>query len=476
MQLPTHPILRAVAWLSASFLAASCSSSDSRAQAALSEYQSAAASNDLLGARRALLQLVRAKDDVAEYWVELGKVQASMGSYGDAYYAFTRAYELDRSNPDLLRALTEIALRSGDVGMAQSHARELEVVAPGDPWVKLVAGWAAYSESRFDQALSISDSILAASPFSPTGTVLKARALIGLNRQAEAVVLLTKQVQSQPTDVGSLGLLTKVYARENDWARVTELARRINSLSPADQKNSLVLVEAALRSGNIAQARSTSFQLLRPNADPGLMASVLDLWAGYWPSQQSIEDARRLAAAASGQEQRLIYAAFLSRVGSPADAIRLAGGAAKLPVKAGNAEANAVFADALSRTGNAGGAKTRFDAVLAFDPGNATALRGRSELELRTRNATAAIQDAEKLVTVLPNSSRDRLLLARAYSASGSSAWAERILWTAFQDIPGDDGIYAALQATRKGNAEAMNELQAEFVRQRDARLSRGLL
>src|SRR6478609_7090033 len=102
----THPILRAFAWLSASIAVAGCSSSDSRAQAALGEYQAAAASNDMLGARKALLQLVQAKDDVAEYWAELGKVQASMGSYGDAYYAFTRAYELDRSNPDLARMLT----------------------------------------------------------------------------------------------------------------------------------------------------------------------------------------------------------------------------------------------------------------------------------------------------------------------------------------------------------------------------------
>jgi predicted Zn-dependent protease len=476
MQLPTHPILRAVAWLSASFLAASCSSSDSRAQAALGEYQSAAAANDMFGARRALLRLVRAKDDVADYWVELGKVQASMGSYGDAYYAFTRAYELDRSNPELIRSLAELALRSGDIGLAQRHARELEVVAPGDPWVKIVDGWAAYSESRFDQALAIGDSLLAASPFSPSATVLKARALVGLNREQDAADLLTKQVQSQPSDAGSLQLLVSIYERRNDWAKVAEIAQRLCTLNPGDPNAALILVQAALRSGDIGRARNTSFRLLQPNADPGMVSSVLDLWANYWPSPQRVEDARRLGAAASGQEQRLIYAAFLTRAGSPADAIRLASGAATLPVAAENAEANAVLADALSRNGNLGGAKARFDAVLAFDPGNSTALRGRSELELHTGNAAAAIDDAQKLVTVLPSSSRDRLLLARAYSAAGNRAWAERTLWTAFQDIPGDDGIYAALQATRKGNAEAMNDLQAEFVRQRSAKLNRGLL
>src|SRR5437763_91848 len=157
MPLPTHPILRAVAWLSAAFLAAGCSSSDSRAQAALNDYQAAAATNNLFAARKALLQLVRAKDDVADYWAQLGKLQASMGSYGDAYYAFTRAYELDRSNPDLVRALTELALRSGDLTQAQARAEELEIISPGDPWVKLVKGWAAYGEFRFDESLAISD-------------------------------------------------------------------------------------------------------------------------------------------------------------------------------------------------------------------------------------------------------------------------------------------------------------------------------
>jgi len=183
-----------------------------------------------------------------------------------------------------------------------------------------------------------------------------------------------------------------------------------------------------------------------------------------------------LANAASGQEQRLVYAAFLSRVGSAADALRLAGNAATLPINAQNAEANAVFADALSRTGNLGGAKARFDAVLAFDPGNATALRGRSELELRTGNARAAVEDAQKLTTVLPNSSSDRLLLSRAFAASGDRAWAERTLWTAFQDIPADERIYAALRATKSGNVDAMNDLQAEFARQRGAKVRQGLL
>jgi tetratricopeptide (TPR) repeat protein len=475
MNSPTHLILRATACLSAVFLIPGCSS-DARARSALEAYQSAAAANDLVAARKALLQLVQAKDDVAQYWEELGKLQASMGAYSDAYYAFTRAYELDRSNPELLRAITEIALRSGNVALAQSHAKELEVVAPGDPWVKLTNGWAAYSQSHFDEAIATSDSMLATSPFDSAATVLKARSLISLERRDDALDLLVKQVQAQPSDVGSLQVLAKIYEGQGDWPKVVEIRRRLFELTPDDRDNALLLAAAGFRSGNAPVGRQVSFKLLRPNADPLFIASVLDMWANYWPSPQRIDDARGLAASAAGIDQKLVYAAFLSRIGRPTDAIRITSGAAALPVNAKSAEANAVLGDALLRSGNLPGAKSRFDAVLAFDPGNATALRGRSELELRTGNSAAAIIDAQKLITVLPNSSRDRLLLVRSYLAAGNTKWADRTLWAAFQEIPADDKIYAALRATKQGNDEGLRDLQDEFARQVQAKLNRGLL
>ena len=60
--------------------------------------------------------------------------------------------------------------------------------------------------------------------------------------------------------------------------------------------------------------------------------------------------------------------------------------------------------------------------------------------------------------------------------AAGNKSWADRTLWAAFQDIQADDKIYAALLNTRNGNADATVELTEEFQRQRDNKLSRGLL
>src|SRR5438309_8117188 len=108
MQLPTHPTLRMAACLSAAFLSPGCSSSDARARDAMSAYQAASATGDLVSEREALLKVVQAIDDVAEYWADLGKVETAMGDYNGAYYAFGRAYELDRSDVDVLRLLTQL--------------------------------------------------------------------------------------------------------------------------------------------------------------------------------------------------------------------------------------------------------------------------------------------------------------------------------------------------------------------------------
>jgi Tfp pilus assembly protein PilF len=300
--------------------------------------------------------------------------------------------------------------------------------------------------------------------------------LLGLNRQNDAMDVLVKQVQAQPSDSGSMELLARLYTRENDWAKLLEVAQRLRQLAPNNINYGLMVVEAGFRSGNVAAARAASDQLLKADASPSTVRSVLTLWRDYWPSQQRIADARALGANANELQSRLAYASFLSQFGSPSDAVRLSESAATLPINASNAEANAVLADAWTRLGNDGAAKSRFDAVLAFDPGNASALRGRAELELKLHQAQAAIVDAQKLTTVLPTSADDRLLLARSYAAAGNQSWVNRTLWSAFQDIPADEKLFAALEATKKGDPDATRELQDEFDRQRDSKLGRGMI
>ena len=117
-----------------------CNSSESRAREAFADYQAASAAGDLRSARIALLQLVAAEDDKPDYWQELGRIQVQLGAFNDAYYAFTRAYELDKSNAQVLSTLTQLALLSGNIDVAEEHAQKLELLAPDHPAVKLSYG------------------------------------------------------------------------------------------------------------------------------------------------------------------------------------------------------------------------------------------------------------------------------------------------------------------------------------------------
>jgi len=457
-------------------LAPGCTSSQKQAGEAYQRYQAAAAANDLPEARKALLEAVAADESSPQFWSELGEVQLALRSWGDAYYAFQRAHELDRRDPELLRALTELSLRTGDLKQAKAHAEALAIIAPGDRWPKLVSGFAAFGEGRPDDALKASNTVLVDSPFDPLAILLKSRALIAQGQQDDAVALLKAQLAGQPSDVESARLLGRIYERRGDWANTKVMAGHLSRLLPDDDESELLFIEAAFRSGQAGEGRQESVRLIKRKPKADVVAQVVRLWAGYWTSRQRIATARQLALQSSAQSLKTIYAGFLNEAGDEVGAASLVEPVATLPVTAANADENAVFADSLARGGKPGPAKARFDAVLAFDPGVAMALRGRAQLMLRAHRPGAAIVDAQKLVTVLPDSAEDWLLLARCYLASGNEPQANRTLWTAFRSIQGNDKIFAALTQAERSNPERVREMQSEFNRQRDAKLSRGLL
>jgi predicted Zn-dependent protease len=147
-----------------------------------------------------------------------------------------------------------------------------------------------------------------------------------------------------------------------------------------------------------------------------------------------------------------------------------------VPLQLANVEANAIYGDALAKTGKISEGKRRLDEVLRLDSGHATALRARAELLLGAGRLNEAVLDAQKLVSVLPSSAPARLLLANCYKASGNQRQMERTLWEAFQQIPANEHLYKAILATKRGDPEGGRSLALEFTRQREAKLNRGLL
>jgi predicted Zn-dependent protease len=458
-----------------SVLLAGCNSRESQAQAALLQYQEAAAAGDLIASRIALLALVGADDSKPEYWEQLGRVQVELGSFDDAYYAFSRAHELDRGNAAPLSSLAQLALTSGNVEAAEEHADKLALLQPDHPVIRLTYGFVALKRSNLDEADRQVDPLLQASPREPTANQLKARILVARGKRDDAARLLEAQTSAKPDDAGAWKALMGLYLRDRNWSGVHRAASRLASLKPEDPEPALVAIDAAFRHNDISSGLRASERFLRPDASPGDVGAVLTIWAEHWKAPAALDEARKRSRAAPPQH-RLAYATYFNMAGSPEDAVAMLGGdEPQWPLTAANMSWNSLIAETLVLRGRYREAKRIFDAVLAREPDHVHALQGRINLEIRMGAAKAAITDAQRLVTVSPRSVRERLLLARAFAAAGDQRQMDRALWDAFHEIPANFLLYEALRAhvAKSGGTEAAARVDAEFRQQLDVELAR---
>jgi predicted Zn-dependent protease len=176
-------------------------------------------------------------------------------------------------------------------------------------------------------------------------------------------------------------------------------------------------------------------------------------------------------------DRRVSFANYYNRIGDPAAAAALLS-SSQLPVTHANARWNAVLAQSLALQGRTAEAMRLFDLVLAREPDQREALRGRSGLEARIGPTKQAILDAQRLVTIDPNSGEDRVLLARAYLAADNGDEVRRTLWDAFRDLPDDERVFSALRSVlvSTNDAEGQRRLTDEFNDRRRSTLMKDLV
>jgi predicted Zn-dependent protease len=448
----------------------------SSAAAAYSEYQAAVAAGDMTRAQIALIRLVHAKEDVPDYWVELGKIDLQLGQYAQAYDAFSHAHELDRTNVEVQAALTQLALLSGQIQLADEQAKTLALIAPDHPAVALVRGYVALKSGDLDKADAAADGLIANTPSDPNAKLLKARILIERKQLDDAVALLENQHQTVPNDRSSIRALTAIYRSRGDWRSVARLQLDLHKLDPNDPNVAGSLVEASLRAGDLRTAAIVSQPLVASSSSVRLIDSTLDTWAKWAPAGAVLPDAGKLASAMTG-EKRVNFAEYFNEIGKPAAAAELLGHP-KLPASPANSHWNAVLAQSMALQGRTADAMRLFDQVLQAEPDQVDALRGRSALEAKSGMTKQAIVDAQRLVSVTPKTGQDRLLLAQAYLASGNRNEVRRTLWQAFQDLPDDQGVFVALRnvLVSSGDVDGAKRLADEFADQRFEKLKKDLI
>jgi tetratricopeptide (TPR) repeat protein len=455
------------ALLACATLLAGCASADQRAQRAAEEAQVALQLGNTGAAREALQRAVSAKDDVSEYWLALGRVYVELQQYGDAYFAYARAVELDRSNLEALQTLSEIAVSSGRVKEAEEYVEQLEVLQPGNLGTVLVRGFIALRRRAYDDAIGHADKVLAASPLDQNARILKARALVAKGSSNEGVAVLEEHLTTRGQDKSVLEALLTAYRFLEDRDGIVRTAERLLAVDPDNAGLRLELARQLYRMGQRDRARSTTLELAKAPGTSNVLADILSLWLSYDSRSRTIADAKSLGAA-SAPAARLLYAQFMLEAGAPKEALRLLEGKAKPPVTSANANALAVLGRTYHALGSTGRARDTLDSVLAYDAGNLPALRARAELFQAEGRYDEALADASRAVAEAPKSAQDRLRLARVYEQKRDPQLASKTYWEAFQDIPANPAIYKALRTFLSGSERAgsVAALDAQFQRQ----------
>lgn len=458
----------AVAAVTALMLLSGCRSREERAAKFAAMYESAMADNNPFMARLAMQKAVAYDDANPDYWQQLGGVQLALGDYSGAYNAYLRANELDHSSPAVLQALADLAVIGGHTEDAQRFAKQVLLLRPDDAPPQTTLGFVALRNRDYDAALKRADTVLSSRVDDSNANILKARALAGQGKSEAALTLLRDYVAGHPSDAAALDALGDMSGRFGNLAGQKDAQSRELALRPKDIGLRVAYARTLYRLGERQAGHDLLLPAMRSGEHGGRLIDMLALWLHYEPRDRALAEVRELAATASAGD-RMRYAYFLMMAGHADEAERMIAPLVSLPVTAANAAPLALLAQAQGLQGRDAEALTLLDAVLAFDEGNVTALRARTDLYLRTGRGRPAIFDAQRLVASKPRAADDRVRLARAYALAGQPQLAENTYRAAIEDIGGaDPRLFAGLRQflAKAGRHDELPALEKQFIEQ----------
>ena len=437
-------------------------------------YQQALALNDVMGQRRALLALTRAEDGVSEYWMRLAQVELQIGAFGDAYAHLSRAHELDRTAVPPLSMMTELAVRSGELELAEDHLKKLAVIAPNDRAVALARGFVALRQSDYEKAQENVDILLSQYPGDSLANVLQSRILVAQRKFPEAIEQLGQKLAINPEDQALLRSLAATHRYLKDWEKAAAAQSRLWRLSPSDAVVARQVVSDALRAKNVALAREVTKSVIESAKAGNEVDGLLAAWTRLAPSADKLP-----ATLGTGMpdHSRIALAHHFNQTGRAAEARSILGDRPRAMGERANVQFNAVFAEALSLSGQSGPARQILDRILRDEPDHAVALSARARLLSRSGDHRSATIDAQRLVASYGAIPDYRVLLANIYRASRDRRAAERTLWNGYRDLPGDETLFeeVRLLLNTRGDNDALSRFETDHDEERFSRLMKEL-
>lgn len=398
--------------------------------ASVAEAQLAAGNLD--EARESIRRAIAARDDVAGYYVLLGRIELRAQRPASAFNAYSMALDLQADNAEVLQNIAELGLQTGRIREAGEAADRMLLLAPGSTRAMLVKGFIAIDNGQMDEARRMATEILASNANDEGGVILSARihALQGDIAKANAEIDRAVSVIGE-TDALNVTLL-EIYRVQGDAQGMRRLFPLILKNMTDDSSYQIDFINLLYKSGDIAAARAEAVKAIeaKPN-DTSLLRSLGDLWMEYDRRPLSTAQLQYLGESGTRTSQ-ISLARFYLGIGAHDTAQRLL----MRPYSSGVAEAQGLMARIWLARGDAKRAEALAARLLQLDPRNEDSLLVRGARHLASGRTDRAIEDANVVVSDSPEEYLGYVALADAYRAKGSSIRARQTFERGMDALP----------------------------------------
>ena len=445
-----------------------CSSGLERAATKASEAAALLEAGNVGAARQAALASVRARDDIAQNWILLGRIQLAGGQIGDAYTSYSRALELDATNIEAMQLVAEIALQVGRNREAEKAVDQVLALQPNLARPKLVKGMINLQNNKIDDANRLADEILATDPNDDGGIVLKARVLATKNNYADAVTLIEKRLRTTPTEF-VLGTLVEVQRAARNGPGLANALDRLIAIAPNNDRV-LDLAGVRYKLGQPQAARAVLFKRLAVrDSDEVFLTQSVDFVLAADPG--ILDVAKVNTTASSGTPALREFAArVLLATGRAADSRRVLE-----PVFASTTDADirGLYAASIDALGDRSRAAPIIADILQNDETNAEALKLRSKNRIESGDLVGALADAGLVVRDNPSSVDARLRVIEVALKRRDKRRAQQLFEEALRAMPRDLDMLTRYTRflTSNGNSQRAVDVAADYTELNPARV-----
>jgi cellulose synthase operon protein C len=450
-------------------LVAGCSSANERANEQAQRAAQLFELNDVNGSRMAALEAVKERDDSSEIWMLLARIEMARNDYAEAYRAFSRALELDRTNAVALGAVAEIGYQVGQLDEADSAADQLLLLLPESDSALLIKGLVALDQDRKDDAKTYAERLLAANPSSGTGLSLLARILSNSGNTAEAKAKLNAALATDRPDPTVLWTLVAILQNDGDVAGTDTALTRLRGLAGKQSEFTFKHAFLLYKSGQLDRANEAIFQMLEfAEKAPDNERRIEQMWLDFGPTVLTPNLIERVRTSQL-QAAKLLLARHALVHGQMATADLLLRSVDRSKLKAWQVNlASGLEAQVASATDREANAKVLAEALLERDPRNSDALLVLGKIAMKSGEIDSATASFQNVIADNPMNRAGRIALAGLYASTNQKVLARKTWEQAIQDMPDDPELALAYVAYLRsvGDSDRQRRLALDHVAQ----------